>query len=68
MWHFESQLKKLYLKLRRKRDCQEVSSCIKAIINHLWRCCASSVGNEEMIMEKMARYIEPYSEYSLLGR
>ena len=48
----ESQLKKLYLKSQKKRDCQQVSLWIKAIINHLWRCCASSIRNEELIMEK----------------
>ena len=48
----ESQLKKLYLKLRKKRDCQQVSLWIKAIINHLWWCCASSIDNEELIREK----------------
>ena len=29
-----------------------MSLWIKAIINHLWWCCASSVGNEELIREK----------------
>ena len=48
----ESQLKKIYLKLQIKRDCQQNSLWIKAIINHLWWCCASSTGNEELIREE----------------
>ena len=48
----KSQLKKLYVKSQKKRDSQQVSLWIKAIINHLWWCCASSVGNEELIREK----------------
>ena len=48
----ESQLKELYLKSQKKRDSQQVSLRIKAIINHLWWCCASSIGNEELIREK----------------
>ena len=47
----ESQLKKLS-EIVKKRDCQQVSLWIKAIINHLWWCCASSIGNEELIREK----------------
>ena len=52
VWHFGKSLKKLYLKLRKKRDCHQVSLWIKAIINHLWWCCASSIGNEKLIREK----------------
>ena len=48
----ESQLKELYLKSQKKRDSQQVSLRIKAIINHLWWCCASSIGNEELIREE----------------
>ena len=29
-----------------------MSLWIKAIINHLWWCCASSIGSEELIREK----------------
>ena len=29
-----------------------MSLWIKAIINHLWWCCASLIGNEELIREK----------------
>ena len=50
----ESQLKKSLSGIAKKKDCRQVSLWIKAIINHLCWCCASSIGNEELIREKWA--------------
>ena len=52
MWHFGKSVKKKLSKIAKKRGCWQVSLWIKAIINHLWWCCASSIGNEELIREK----------------
>ena len=52
MWHFGKSIKKTLSEIVKKRDCQQVSLWIKAIINHLWWCCASLIGNEELIREK----------------
>ena len=36
----------------KKETVNRQVNAIKAIINHLWWCCTSSVGNEELIWEK----------------
>ena len=48
----ESQLKKTLSEIAKKRDCQQVTLGIQAIINPLWWCCAISIGNEELIRKK----------------
>ena len=52
VWHFGKSFKKTLSEIAKKRDCHQVSLWIKAIINHLWWCWASSIGNEELIREK----------------
>ena len=52
VWHFGMSVKKTLSEIaKKKRDCQQVTLWIKAIIIHLWWCCASSIGNEELIRE-----------------
>ena len=53
VWHFGKSVKKTLSEIAKKRDCQQVSLWIKAILNHLWWCCASSIGNEELIRETL---------------
>ena len=52
MWHFGKSIKKTLSETAKKRERQQGSLWIKAIINHLWWCCASSIGNEELIRKK----------------
>ena len=52
IWHFGKSIKKSLLAVAQKRDCHQVSLWIKSIVNHLWWCCASSIGNESLLKEK----------------
>ena len=52
VWHFGKSVKKTLSEIAEKRDCQQVSLWIKAIISHLWWCCISSIGNGELIRGK----------------
>ena len=53
VWHFGKSAKRALSEIaKKKRDSQQVRLRIKAIINHLWWCCASSIGNEELIREE----------------
>ena len=44
VWHFGKSVKKALSEIAKKKDCQQVSLWIKAIIKHLCWCCASSIG------------------------
>ena len=48
VWHFPKSVKKALSEIARKRDCEQV----KTIINRLWWCCASLIGNEKLIKEQ----------------
>ena len=61
VWHFGKSVKKTLSGIAKKKKDSAGELWIKAIIiNHLWWCCASSIGNEELIREKwlsMLNYI-----------
>ena len=52
VWHFGKSRKKLLSSIVKRKECSEVKLWIKAIINHLWWCCATCNGNADLLQEK----------------
>jgi len=52
IWHFGKSIKKRISQAAKRRDCSELGPWIKSIVNHLWWCCASCEGDEQLLLEK----------------
>ena len=52
VWHFGKSIKKSLTKAAKRKECADLGLWIKAIVNHLWWCCASCEGNEHILREK----------------
>ena len=52
MWHFGKSIKKSLTATAKRKECTNLGLWIKAIINHLWWCCASCDANEHILREK----------------
>ena len=52
VWHVGKNIKKKLASVSKKKDCAELSAWIRAVINHLWWCCASCNGDVKELKEK----------------
>ena len=52
IWHVSKGLKKKLFKAAKKKSGEEIMPWIKSIINHFWWCCATSIGNPDLMKEK----------------
>ena len=52
IWHFVKSLKKKLRAAAKKASCKIIEKWIKSIGNHLWWCCATCEGDEELLREK----------------
>ena len=52
IWHFVKSLKKSLRAAAKKASCKIIEKWIKSIGNHLWWCCATYEGDEELLREK----------------
>ena len=52
VWHFGKSIKKALSSLAKRKDCQPLGLWIKAVVNHLWWCCATCEGDEHLLKEK----------------
>ena len=52
VWHVGKNIKKKLATVSKKKDCADLNPWIKAVINHLWWCCASCNGDVEELKEK----------------
>ena len=52
VWHVRKNIKKKLAKFRKQKQYGDLNQWIKAAINHLWWCCATSNGNEKLLREK----------------
>lgn len=52
IWHFVKNLKKKLRAAAKKASCKIIEKWIKSIGNHLWWCCATCEGDEELLREK----------------
>ena len=52
IWHFTKNIRKHLTAASKKASCKELGKWIKSICNHLWWCCASCEGDEDLLKEK----------------
>ena len=52
VWHFGKSIKKNLSSISKKKENEKLGQWIKAIVNHLWWCCASVNGDVNILREK----------------
>ena len=52
VWHFGKSIKKNLSSISKKKENENLGKWIKAIVNHLWWCCASGNGDVNILREK----------------
>ena len=60
VWHVSKNIKKKLAAVSKKKDTCDLQPWIKAIINHLWWCCASCEGNVLNLKEKWISILKSY--------
>ena len=51
-WHLAESVRKDLVAASKKRECSDVSSWIASVVNHLWWCVATSLGDQLLCQEK----------------
>lgn len=51
-WHLAKSVRKDLNAASKKRECSDVSSWIASVVNHLWWCAATSLGDQLLCQEK----------------
>ena len=52
VWHFSKSIKTKFLKILKKKACEELRPWIKSICNHLWWSCGTCEQNYMLLKEK----------------